>query len=103
MSTSRIESLKKILEIDPKDSFSRYALGLEYASAGESEMAKTEFMLVLDSDENYLAVYYQLGKVLESLGDNENAKEIYEKGIFVATAQNDMHTRSELEQSLDEL
>jgi hypothetical protein len=51
----------------------------------------------------YQAVYYQLGKVYELLGEETEARKVYEKGIYVAASKGDMHTKSELEQALNEL
>lgn len=103
MDNDRIIKLKDILEKDPEDSFSMYALGLEYASGLQYEDAKEVFEGLLRTDPHYLGTYYQLGKVYESLEDSSMAKRIYEKGIFVATSQNDNRTKSELEQAIDEL
>lgn len=103
MEKSRIESLKAILAVDPEDSFSRYALGLEYMSANEHELARNTFEELRTLDPQYTATYYQLGKVYEQLGDDSMARKIYEKGIYVAASHNDMHTKSELEQALNEL
>jgi tetratricopeptide (TPR) repeat protein len=103
MEKSRIESLKEMLAVDPQDSFARYALGLEYASQNEIEKAKDTFEELRTLDPNYSATYYQLGKTYELLGDEPAARKVYEKGIYVSASQNDMHTKSELEQALNEL
>lgn len=103
MGKSRIDSLKEMLETDPQDSFARYALGLEYMSGNEAEQARDIFEELRTLDPAYAATYYQLGKVYEMLGEEEHARRIYEKGIYVASSQNDAHTKSELEQALNEL
>jgi Tfp pilus assembly protein PilF len=103
MEKSRIDSLKQMLAVDPEDTFARYALGLEYFSQNELEKAKDTFEEIRILDPNYSATYYQLGKVYQMLGDEPAAKKVYEKGIYVAASHNDMHTKSELEQALNEL
>jgi Tfp pilus assembly protein PilF len=103
MDKSRIESLKEMLKTDPQDTFSRYALGLEYMSQNNPEEARDTFEELRTLDPNYSATYYQLGKVYETLGDEPQARKIYEKGIYVAASQSDVHTKSELEQALNEL
>ena len=103
MDVNRLESLLKMVENDPSDSFAKYALGLEYSSVKESEKAIEIFEDLKMSDPNYLAVYFQLGREYETIGEFESAKKIFEKGIYVATSQNDLHTREELRQALDEL
>jgi tetratricopeptide (TPR) repeat protein len=103
MDKNRRDTLKKILEQDPSDSFSKYALGLEYISGGEHEKAIELFEELISADPNYLAAYYQLGRAYESCGDFEPAKKIFEKGLYVAASQNDYHTKEELEQALENL
>lgn len=103
METNRLETFLKIVENDPSDSFAKYALGLEYCSVKENEKAIEIFEGLKSDDPNYLAVYYQLGKVYEVQGDIESAKKIFEKGIYVATSQSEFHTREELQQALEDL
>jgi len=103
MENSRIDSLRQMLEADPQDSFARYALGLEYMSQNLLEEAKNTFEELRTLDPNYQATYYQLGKIYETLGDEQTAKKVYEKGIYVSASQSDFHTKSELEQALNEL
>lgn len=103
MDKPRIDSLKEILAVDPQDSFTRYALGLEYVSQNKLELAKDTFEELKTLDPNYVATYYQLGKVYELLSDEQAARKVFEKGIYVARSQNDLHTKSELEQALNEL
>jgi Tfp pilus assembly protein PilF len=103
MDDNRLKALKAALENDPEDSFSRYALGLEYLSASMFEESRAGFEELITRDPNYLAAYYQLGKVYESSGEFDLARRIYEKGIYVAASQNEMHTKTELEEALDGL
>lgn len=103
MSDSRFDTLIQMLKEDPDDSFTKYALGLEYASKGDLENARKIFEELRISDPKYCAVYYQLGKVYEKLGDVQMAKKAYEQGILVTTQQGEQHTRDELEQAVNEL
>lgn len=103
MDKSRIDNLKEMLAVDPQDSFARYALGLEYMSAKEFDQARDIFEELRTLDPNYAATYYQLGKVYEQLGDETAARKIYEKGVYVASSQHDEHTKSELEQAMNDL
>lgn len=100
---NRKETLSKLLEADPNDSFSRYALGLEYVSLNDYDEAQKEFNFILINDPQYLPVYYQLGKVLEIAGDIDKALKIYQQGLYVASSQNDAHTKSELQDAIDSL
>lgn len=99
----RLDTLKGMLEKEPGDSFTKYALGLEYISLNKIESARDTFEELRNTDPNYIALYYQLGKVYELLGDENRARKIYEQGIYVSTGKGDLHTKSELEQAINEL
>ena len=103
MADSRIDTLIQMLERDPDDSFTKYAIGLEYMSQNETEKARDIFEELRISDPKYSAIYFQLGKIYELLGEEAKAKKIYEQGIFVTTQQGELHARNELEQALNDL
>jgi Tfp pilus assembly protein PilF len=100
---NRIEILKGFLEQDPKDSFSRYALALEYVKLGQQDDARREFEFVRDSDPGYVATYFQLAQLYRNLGLRHDAEKTYRTGITVAAKAGDGHTQSELEEALDGL
>ena len=100
---SRIETLKQFLEEDPKDSFSRYALAMEYTKLDRHAEAITEYRTVVANDPDYVATYYHLGKALENQGGTDDARETYRAGIAVATRAGDAHTRDELAAALETL
>ena len=100
---SRIETLLKILRTEPNDTFSKYALALEYVSSGETAKAEEIFKDILNNTPDYLAAYYQYGKLLDDSGEVDSARKIYNQGLFVAASQNDMHTKAELQDAIDNL
>ena len=100
---SRINILKGFLETDPNDSFSRYALALEYVKANQHDDAVREFETVRENDADYVATYFQLGKLYQQLGKMHEAEKTFRTGMMVAAKLNDEHTRSELEAALDDL
>jgi Tfp pilus assembly protein PilF len=100
---NRIEILKGFLEENANDSFSRYALALEYVKAGRSDDALREFETVKAKDPDYVATYFQLGQLYQKLGRNHEAEKTLRTGITVAAKVGDEHTRSELEASLEAL
>ena len=100
---SRINILKGFLESDPKDSFSRYALALEYVKAGQHDDAMREFETVKTNDPDYVATYFQLGKLYQELGKAHDSEKTFRTGMVAAAKIGDEHTRSELEGALDEL
>lgn len=97
MENKRIQQLLEFLDQDPGDSFSRYALGLEYLRMNELESAQSIWNELLQRDPEYLATYYQLGNVKAELGDRVAALETYERGIECARRQQNSHTLSELQ------
>jgi Tfp pilus assembly protein PilF len=100
---NRIEILKGFLEQDPRDSFSRYALALEFVKAGNPDAARREFETVRDNDPGYVATYFQLGQLYRTMGLKHEAEKTFKTGITAAGKVGDEHTRSELEGALEML
>ena len=100
---NRIDILKGFLEQDAADSFSRYALALEYVKNGQTEDARREFEYVRDHDPAYVATYFQLAQLYRNLGLRHEAEKTYRTGISAAAKAGDAHTQSELEEALEGL
>lgn len=100
---NRIETLQNLLKENPADEFTKYALALEYVSISDTANAEKYMKDLLMNSPNYLAVYYQYGKLLEDKGEIDEARKIYNQGLFVASSQNDLHTKAELQDALDNL
>lgn len=100
---SRIETLRGFLKDDPNDSFSRYALAMEYAKLGDLGSAIREFETVAGNDENYVATYYQLARAYAQANRPGDAERAYRKGIEIATRVGDQHTLEELTAALEQL
>jgi Tfp pilus assembly protein PilF len=98
---NRVEILKGFLEENSKDSFSRYALALEYVKLGQNDDAVREFETVKTNDPDYVATYFQLGQLYQKLGKSHDAEKTFRTGITVAAKIGDEHTRSELEGALE--
>jgi len=92
-----------MLAQNPADAFARYGLAMELVKGGELENAIIEFRALLDYNPNYAAAYFHGGQVLEKLGEVEQARAFYEKGVEVTSRTGDQHTRSELQAALDML
>jgi tetratricopeptide (TPR) repeat protein len=98
-----MEILMNMLAANPRDSFARYGLAMEYANAGDLERAVEEYRTLLDHNPGYAAAYFHGGQALEKLGRLEEARDCYQKGIEVTSRSGDQHTRSELQAALDML
>lgn len=100
MSNDRLKMIENMLETNPKDSFLHYAAALEHHKNGDLNTAIKTIKGIIKNDPDYLASYYQLGKLLEEKGKAEEAIEIYKQGRSVARKQNDMKTLGEISEAL---
>jgi tetratricopeptide (TPR) repeat protein len=98
---NRLEMLKTMAAQNPRDSFVRYGLAMEYTNSGDLEGAAAEYQALLSANPEYAAAYFHGGQLLEKLGRVEAAKELYRKGIEMTGKQGNAHARSELEAALD--
>lgn len=102
-SEQRVQKLKEILEKDPTDSFSRYALALEYMGMSDLQSAIDELRTVIDKDPKYIAGYHQLGQIYGKLNRTQEAKTIYRKGIDLAQELGEEKEGKEMREELEEL
>ena len=100
--SNRIKQLQQFIEEDPTDPFNYYALGLEYAKAGEQE-ALDIFVKLVQQHKEYLPTYYQLANLYSRLGQKENAAFVYNAGIEIARQQRDFKTLQELTAGLEQI
>ncbi|MDP4200990.1 MAG: tetratricopeptide repeat protein [Bacteroidota bacterium] len=100
---TRLAALQQFLKQDPNDSFTRYAIGLEYAKEKNFAEAIRTLEELRSLDANYIPTYYMLGSYYRELGQNEQAGLVYRDGIAKARAARDLHAASELDAALDEL
>ncbi len=100
---SRLNKLKEFLASEPDDSFTRYALGLEYAKVQNLPEAIATLEYLRERDPKYVPTYYMLGGYYREIGQKEMAQTIYQAGIHVAHASGDHHASSELQSALAEL
>jgi tetratricopeptide (TPR) repeat protein len=98
-----MQILQSMLEQNPRDSFARYGLAMEYGNGGDFDRAVAEYRTLLEYNPDYAAAYFHCGQALEKLGRIEEAREAYEKGIEVTARSGDQHARLELQAALDML
>ncbi len=101
MDTSRLDALKNLVAQQPKESFLRYGLAMEYRNSGDLEAALGEFRTLTATDPDYAAAYFHTGQTLERLGRLEEARDAYRQGIEVTGRKGDQKTRNELQAALD--
>ena len=101
--SDRLESLLKLFEQDPDDSFLSYGIALEHISVSNFEEAESYLTSLLKKDQDYIPAYMQLAQVYENLNSIDKAKNIYKEGIEIARKNNDSHAADEMEDFLNEL
>jgi tetratricopeptide (TPR) repeat protein len=100
---SRLDQFKEFVELDPSDTFSRYALGMEYMGILDFDSAIAQFQEVIRIEPANAAAYFQSANACEALGDQERAKNFLRKGIQVATEKGDRHAKDEMTAALEKL
>jgi tetratricopeptide (TPR) repeat protein len=98
---NRLEVLQNMVTQNPKDSFSRYGLAMEYANSGSLVKAVEEYEALLSFNPDYAAAYYHSGQALEKLGRLDDARQMYTRGLEATRRTGDAHTNSELQAALD--
>jgi tetratricopeptide (TPR) repeat protein len=96
----RLKMIENMLSTNPKDSFLHYCAALEHEKNGDQVAAIKILRSIVKNDPDYLASYYQLGKLLEERGKTEEAIDAYKAGRSVARKRNDSKTMGELSEAL---
>ena len=100
---SRLEQFKEFVEMDPQDTFSRYALGMEYLGIEHYQEAVEQFLEVIRIAPEESASYFQAAIASVHLDRKDLARECLTRGIAVAEKINDRHARDEMQAALDQL
>lgn len=100
MEQDRQALIHQMLKTNPDDPFLIYAAALEYRKQNDNESTLNMFKKLVDEHPEYLATYYQIGKLYEEMGKLEASISFYKKGREVAKKQNDLKTLSELSEAL---
>lgn len=104
MEPTRLEEIKKIIELAPQDPFPRYGLAMEYRTSGDHEEAVRAFADLQQRHPDYVPQYLMHGGSLVSLRRLAEARQVFALGIEVARrARNQQHALSELQAALNAL
>jgi Tfp pilus assembly protein PilF len=103
MPQTRLKALQKFLERETNDSFTRYALAMEYVSLKDVPQAITNLKELLEHDSAYISAYHQLGILYQKTGIPIEAVKILEKGIELAEHLGESHAQNEMQELLDEI
>jgi Tfp pilus assembly protein PilF len=100
---SRLEQFKEFVEMDPNDTFSRYALAMEYMSIQNFDDAIHHFCEVLKMDSSYSAAYFQAAIASRKSGAVDQAEDFLNQGIAAAEKKGDWHARDEMKAMLQDM
>src|SRR5690606_16653220 len=100
MKQDRLKLIEDMLDKNPDDAFLNYAAVLEYKKLEQDQKAKSLLEKINVKSPEYLAVYYQLGKLYESENSIDKAIAVYKKGLEIAKNQDDLKTFGELSEAL---
>jgi cytochrome c-type biogenesis protein CcmH/NrfG len=103
LTASRLDLLNAIIKRDPGNLLARYGLAMEYSQQGDHDQALETFRALMVSNADYVATYYQAGRMLQKIGELLQAREVFEQGIAACNRVGDFHARSELEAALGEI
>lgn len=101
--SAKAKRLAAYIQKNPDDSFSKFALALEFLKMDKLEKSRVLFEDIHRNDPEYIGVYYHLGKVYEQMGRLQDAKNIYKQGLQMAGKHGDPKTVSELREVLAEV
>lgn len=97
---SRLEQLRKLVQVAGDDPMSHYGLGLEYIKLGQWSDAVAAFGRAIEVDPKYSAAYYHKARAQLGAGDAAAARETLARGIEAANAAGDWHTAGEMRELL---
>lgn len=103
MENSRLETLLKSLEENPRDAFTRYLVALELTKLQRHDEALAQFAQLITEHPAYVPTYYQYAQLNENLGRTDEAIKIYKLGLTAARNAGNFHTASEIQAALDVL
>lgn len=94
--------LESLVAAGKADAFTRYALGMEYRSAGRPDDALRAFAELRQADPGYVPVFLMAGQVLLEAGRRPEAAEWLRAGVEAAKAKGDSHALGEIEALLEQ-
>src|ERR1043166_7580183 len=100
---TRKEKLEEMLAHEPNDPELRYMLAMEHVSAGDDVGAVRVFQELIVAVPDYPPAYHMLGRTLQRLNRNAEARDVLNRGIPVAQRRGDMHAAGEMTELLESL
>jgi predicted Zn-dependent protease len=101
MAVSRIDVFRQMLESDPENTLVRFGLANEYLKAEQYADAVAALEAYLQSADDEGAAYGMLARAHEKLGQREQAKACFVKGIAVAQAHSHPSMAADYQMTLE--
>lgn len=99
----RVSMLSEILAQNPKDTFARYGLAMEYSNSGNTQRAVEEFGKLLEFNPDYTPAYFMAAQALARAARVDEAKNMLRQGIACARRTGNAHAESEMQAMVDDL
>lgn len=101
--TARMEQIEAMLADEPDDSFLRYGLAMEHASAGDDATCVEVLrdLIARSAAAPYVPAYLQAGQALVRLDRISEAVAVLREGVEVARKAGDSHAQGEMQGLLE--
>jgi Flp pilus assembly protein TadD len=103
MSDERLRSLRQMAQARPDDARLRFGLAVELLNRGETREGAEALRAYLNRSEDEGNGWARLGAALVELGEVEEAREAYAKGLDVAQRRGHESMVEEIEEALEDL
>ena len=100
---TRLERLKKLGELEPKDPLAHYGLGLEYSKLQQWDRAIAAFDDAIAANKKYAMAFYHKARAELGAGRTADARQTVTAGIKSARSAADRHTERELRELREKL
>jgi len=100
---TRRQLLEEFVAKEPNDAFSRYGLALDCMNSGDSAAADTHFRELLQRSADYVPAYLMYAQLLVRESRTDEAKQVLNTGITIASQKGNAHAKSEMESLFSEL
>ena len=91
-----LENLEAMLAAGQDNALLRFTIGNEYFKQGDARLAANHLREAVRQDPEYSAAWKIFGKVLQSLGEYDEACRAFERGIATAERKGDIQAAREM-------
>jgi len=99
----RLAVLESLTSSGKADSFTWYALAMEYKSKGRVDDALAAFSALREKDPSYVPMYLMAASMLLGVGRGDEARDWLTEGVERAGAAGNAHARDEMQSLLVEV